>query len=153
MIGNLALIDIVDVVIFFALEYLCYIMFYFMQKIDKDKGNITSSIFLLSLGINLIGLSFLFRVGREVNTSQLVTWSILGGSMAILVGGVFIYYKKTAQISDLRRRYEEIQEVITNLKDKYYKQEISEDDLKSAHSSLLKELTELEVRIKSHDKK
>jgi hypothetical protein len=150
MVVSFGLMDIIDIVIFFILEYLCYIFFYFIQKIDK---NINPSIFILCLGINLIALSFLFRVGNEINVNPFVTISILGGAMAILVGGVFVYYRKISQISDLKKRYNEIQNVITNLKEKYYKQEISEDDLKSVHSEMLKELAELEVKMKELEKK
>lgn len=143
---GLQLIDIVDVIIFFALEYLCYLIFYFIQKVDPGKA-VTPSVFILGLGINLIGLSFLFRIGREVNTSQFVTVSILSGSLAILVGGIFLYYRKSLQVADLRNRHEDVKSIIKNMKDKYYKQEISEDDLKSINATLMKELAEIEVKL------
>jgi hypothetical protein len=154
ILASLQLIDIVDIIIFFALEYLSYILFYFVQKVDPGKG-VTPSIFLLCFGINLIALSFLFRIGREVNASQFVTFSILGGSLAILIGGIFVYYRKTVQIADLRRRQDEILKIIESLKKRYYKQEISEEDLKSVNTQLIKELTEIEVKLKEkkEDKK
>jgi hypothetical protein len=146
ILSGLQLIDIVDILIFFVLEYLCYLVFYFIQKLDPGKA-VTPNLFLLSLGINLIGLSFLFRIGREVNTSNFVTISILSGSMAILVGGMLVYYRKSVQVADLKKRHEEVKSIIKNMKDKYYKQEISEDDLKSVNRGLMKELAEIEVKL------
>lgn len=51
------------------------------------------------------------------------------------------------EISKLRKREEEIKSVITKLKDKYYRQEMSEEDLKNAYSGLLRELAEVEVKL------
>lgn len=151
IVQGLQMIDIMDIVIFFVLEYLAYILFYFVQKIDPGKG-VTPSLFVLCFGINLIALSFLFRVGKEIN-SQLVTFSILGGSMAILLGGVFVYYRKSVQMGDLKKRQEEVLAIIKNLREKYYQQEISEEDLKSINVSLMRELAEIEVKLEGKDNK
>jgi len=144
--SGLQMIDIVYVIIFFTLEYLCYLIFFFIQKVDPEKS-VTAGVFLLSLGINLVGFSFLFRIGSEPNISQFVTISILSGSFAILVGGITLYYRKSIQISDLRKRHEEVKSIIKNMKDKYYKQEISEEDLKTVNTKLMEELAEIEVKL------
>jgi hypothetical protein len=149
--SGLQVIDIVDVVIFFALEYLCYLIFYFIQKVDPERS-VTPSVFLLSLGINLVGFSFLFRIGRESNISQFVTVSILGGSLAILIGGITLYYRKSIQVADLRKRHDEVKSIIKNMKEKYYRQEITEDDLKSINAGLVKELAEIEVMLEGKKK-
>jgi len=147
---QLQMIDIVDIIIFFTLQYLAYILFYFVQRIDPKKG-VTPSLFILCFGINLIGFSFLFRVGKDIN-NQLVTFSILGGSLAILIGGIFVYYRKSVQMADLKKRHDEVTSIIKNLKEKYYKQEISEEDLKSINVHLMKELAEIEVKLEGKDK-
>jgi uncharacterized membrane protein len=151
IIPQLQMIDIVDIIIFFALEYLAYLLFFFIQRIDPGKG-VTPSLFVLCFGINLLALSFLFRVGKEVS-NQLVTFSILGGSIDILFGGVFVYYRKSVQMADLKKRHEEVSAIIKNLKEKYYKQEISEEDLKSVNASLMRELAEIEVKLEGQDNK
>jgi hypothetical protein len=149
--SQLQVIDVVDVIIFFALEYLCYLIFYFIQKVDPERS-VSLSVFILSLGINLLGFSFLFRIGKEANTSEFVTISILGGSIAILVGGIALYYRKSIQIADLRKRHEDVKSIIKNMKEKYYRQEITEDDLKSINAGLVKELAEIEVTLEGRKK-
>lgn len=149
IIPNLQTIDVVDILIFFILEYLAYLLFYFVQKVDPGKS-VTPSLFVLCFGINLVALSFLFRVGKEIS-NQLVTLSILSGALAILLGGVFVYYKKSVQVADLKKRHGEVISIIKKLKEKYYKQEITEEDLKSVNVTLMKELAEIEVKLEGSD--
>ena len=61
-----------------------------------------------------------------------------------------VFYEKGGEIYNLRRREEEIKSVIGKLKDKYYQQELSEEDLKGAYSELLRELAEIEVKLMNH---
>ena len=48
----------------------------------------------------------------------------------------------------MKRKSKEIKEVMNYLKNKYYKQEISAEELKSLYSELMKELAETEVKMK-----
>ena len=55
--------NVANISIFFGLSFSGYIIFYFSQKANPNK--ITASIFILAFGLNIIGLTTLFRVGVE----------------------------------------------------------------------------------------
>lgn len=139
--------DIVNLGVFLGLSLSSYVMLYFSQKASIGK-QVTSSVFTLAIGLNLIGLSSLFRIGIEYTLPvfNLVTSSL--GTVFAFVGVIMVFYERSYKVGDIKKRYDEVKAVISNLKKKYYKQEISEEDLKSVHSSLLKELAELEVKLK-----
>lgn len=142
---------IVNVLIFLSLGLSSYIVFYFSQKFDPYK-QVTVSVFILALGLNLIGLSHLFRIGTATAVQPLITFSALLGALFTFIGFILVFYKKSLQVINLKERYDEVNAIIANLKDKYYKQEISEEDLRTVHSGLLKELAELEVKMKKDAK-
>jgi len=143
---QLGAVDIVNLGVFFGLSISSYVMLYFSQRASLEK-KVTSSVFTLALGLNMIGLSSLFRIGieRVLPFFNIITASL--GTVCALAGVVMVFYERTYKIRDMKGRYEELKAVISNLKEKYYKQEISEEDLKYTHTSLLKELAELEVKL------
>jgi uncharacterized membrane protein len=144
---QLGVADIVNLGVFFGLSISSYIMLYFFQKSSLEK-KVTSSVFTLALGLNLIGLSNLFRIGIEHSLPffNIITASL--GTVCALAGVIMVFYERAYKIKDIQSRYEEVKAMISNLKEKYYKQEISEEDLKSIHAGLLRELAELEVKLK-----
>lgn len=144
---QLGLGDVVNIVVFFGLSFSGYVVFYFSQKISPEK-QVTTAVFTLALGLTLIGLSHLFRIGAVATYYPFFALTALLGALFTFVGAILVFYEKSLQIVDLKKRHDEIKAVIGSLKDKYYKQEISEEDLRAVHSSLLKELTELEVKMK-----
>lgn len=144
---QIQLTDIVNLGVFFGLSISSYIMLYFSQKANLGK-KITPSVFTLALGLNLIGLSSLFRIGIEstLPVFNLITSSL--GTLCAFVGVIMVFYERSYRVGDMKKRYEEVKAIIGNLKEKYYKSEISEEELRTAHVSLLKELAELEVKMK-----
>jgi uncharacterized membrane protein len=144
---QLGAVDIVNLGVFFGLSISSYAMLYFSQKASLEK-RVTSSVFTLALGLNMIGLSSLFRIGIEkfLPIFNIITASL--GTVCSLVGVVMVFYERAYKVKDIKSRYEEVKAIISNLKEKYYKQEISEEDLKSTNASLLRELAELEVKLK-----
>jgi len=144
---QLGAVDIVNLGVFFGLSVSSYVMLYFSQKASLEK-RVTSSVFTLALGLNMIGLSSLFRIGIEkfLPIFNIITASL--GTVCSLVGVVMVFYERAYKVKDIKSRYEEVKAIISNLKEKYYKQEISEEDLKSTNASLLRELAELEVKLK-----
>jgi len=158
MIYQLGLSDVANIGVFFGLCFSGYVVFYFSQKIDPGR-QVTPSIFTLALGLNLIGISHLFRIGSEGALSSFVMLTALLGAVTALFGSVFtfagilvVFHQKSTQITNLKKRYEEIKAIMSNLKKKYYQQEISEEDLRTIHSTLVKELAELEVKMKESDR-
>jgi len=137
--------DLVNLFAFLGLTIVTYTIFYF-TKISNQKG-ISLNLFTLALGINLIGLSHLFRIWLDASTSPLIIITVAAGAVFLSTGVIWVFYEKGMEISNLRRREEEIKSVITRLKNKYYKQELSEEDLKSAYFGLIRELAEIEVKL------
>jgi energy-converting hydrogenase Eha subunit E len=143
--------NIINIVSFAGLSIAAYTSFYFSTRMAPEK-KVTASIFTLSLGINLIGLSNLFRLWEELLQPFLITTTIAIGSILTFIGIISVFREKTIEMETLRKRRNEIQSMITSLKDKYYQLEISEDELRSVHTSLLKELAEIDVRLKKGQK-
>ena len=112
------------------------------------RGSLAS--FVLALGVSFVALSHLLRVGIENLYPSYVLVTSFIGSISTLFGIVLVSYE-IYQITTLRRKYYEIKAVISNLKEKYYKQEISEEELKQSHANLLKELATLEVKLRRNE--
>lgn len=138
--------NLVNLFAFLGLTVATYTVFYFGRAINQGRG-VSFNLFTLALGINLIGLSHLFRIWLDVATSPLIIITVAAGVVFLASGVIWFFYEKGAEISGLKRREEEIKAIITKLKDKYYQQELSEEELKSAYSGLLRELAEIEVRL------
>ena len=147
---QLALSDIVNILIFFSMGISSYVIFYFSQRTNPHE-QVTFSIFILALGLTMIGLSHLFRVGSDSVHPFITISALLGGTFTFFGFGL-VSHQQSLKIINLKRRQEEVRAVITNLKEKYYKQEISEEDLKSMQSILIKELAELEVKMRDKKK-
>ena len=141
--------DVVNLTAFIGLSIATYTIFYLGKMIHPNKG-VGVNLLTLALGVNMIGLSHLFRIWLDVSTSPLVIITVATGTVFLSVGVIWVFYEKSIEMTNLRKREEQIKEVIARLKDKYYQQELSEEDLKSAYSSLLRELAEIEVRITDH---
>ncbi len=143
--------NFVNALAFIGLTISTYTVFYFGRVSAKDKG-VSFSLFTLALGLNLIGLSHLFRVWPELISSPLVSITTGIGSVFLTIGVAWVFYESKTELIVLRKRQEDIKTVISKLKEKYYQQELSEEDLKTAHSQLLKELAEIEVDISGKSK-
>lgn len=140
--------SIVNLILFFGLNFSGYLIFYFSARISPQR-QVSGSIFILSLGLSLVGLSHLFRIGMEVALPvHIMLSSLMGGILLTLAGVGILSYERFIEVANFRKRYEELIKIISNLKKKYYRQEISEEDLRAVYSSLLKELAELEVKLK-----
>lgn len=144
--------DLVNLLAFLGLTVATYTIFYFGRMTNQSKS-VSFNLFTLALGINLIGLSHLFRIWLDASTSPLIIITVASGAVFLSAGVIWVFYEKGMEISNLRKREEDIRAVISRLKDKYYQQELSEEDLKSAYSGLLRELAEIEVRLVNHKSK
>lgn len=140
-------VNIVNFLTFAGLSMSAYIMFYLSKGLDPEK-QVTTNIFLLAIGLNLIGLSHLFRVWSEATLPYFIVVTLFFGTFMTFTGIVTTFYEKRTEARALKRKSKEIKEVMEHLKKKYYKQEISEDELKSLSASLMKELAETEVKMR-----
>lgn len=152
MIFGYSVADLVNLLAFLGLTIATYTIFYFSKTVNQARG-VSVNLFTLALGINLIGLSHLFRIWLDLATSPLIVITVAVGAVFLSVGVIWVFYEKGMELSGLRRREGEIKSIIAKLKDKYYQQELSEGDLKNAYSGLLRELAEIEVRLANHETK
>lgn len=73
--------------------------------------------------------------------------SIVGSVLIIMSIGLMLMQKKMEKTS-LQKRYDDIHLVLENLHQKYFRKEISEDDMRKMNADLEKELAEIEVKLK-----
>ncbi|MBI5871964.1 hypothetical protein HZB88_02665 [archaeon] len=144
--------SLVDLFAFFFLALSSNVVFFLSAEMDPKK-RVTLSVFVLGFGLNLIGLSHLFRIGFEEQIPMFIPSVQLLGTLFMLIGLILSFYHRTFELSALRQRDGEVKDTISTLKRKYYKQEISEEDLRSTYSNLLRELAELEVKLRRTSKK
>lgn len=140
-------VTIVNFLTFLGLSLSAYVIFYLTKGLDPDK-QVTTNIFMLAIGLNLIGLSHLFRVWSEVALPTFIVTTLLLGTLMTFGGIVTTFYEKKIEARSLKRKSKEIKAVISFLKNKYYKQELSAEELKSLYAQLLKELAETEVKMR-----
>ena len=143
--------DFVNLMAFLGLTVATYTIFFFSKLIDQKR--ISVNLFTLALGISLIGLSHLLRIWLDTAESPVILITVATGAAFTATGVIWVLYEHGMEISNLKRRHEEIETIIRKLKDKYYKQEISEKQLEEAYSSLLKEMTEIEVKLSQAKRK
>ena len=146
-----SLINLVNFLAFVGLTIATYTIFYFGKSL-VSKG-VSINLFMLALGVNLVGLSHLFRIVLDTNTNLLILTTVGAGSFFMSTGLIWVFYEKRMEISRLKKREEEINSVISRLKDKYYQQGLSEEDLKASYSDLLRELAEIEVKLAPREPK
>ncbi|MEM7825772.1 MAG: hypothetical protein QW412_02860 [Candidatus Aenigmatarchaeota archaeon] len=131
---------------FVGLSFASLLIFYF-GRLSNPKRQVSVSVFTLCLGLEFIALAHLFRVEIEPLAPNFIIITSLIGVIFTLTGSVSVLYS-AYEISNLKRRYEELKMMITTLREKYFKQEISEEDLKAVYANILKDLTEIEVKLK-----
>ncbi len=144
--------SLVDLFAFFFLALSSNIVFFLSEKMDSRR-KVSFSVFVLGFGLNMIGLSHLFRIGFEEQIPIFIPSVQLIGTLGMLIGLILSFYQKSFEMTALRQRYDEVKDMISTLKRRYYEQKISEEDLRSVHSSLLRELAELEVKLKRKSKR
>jgi hypothetical protein len=132
---------------FIGLSFASLLIFYF-GRLSNPKRQVSLNIFALSLGLEFIALSHLFRVEIEPFAPTFIIITSLIGVILTLLGSVTVLYH-AYEISYLKKRYEELKMMIETLREKYFKQEISEEDLKAVYANILKDLTEIEVKLKT----
>ena len=122
-------------------------------RYQKLKIKLFSPFSLLSLGLIIVAFRSLFLSapnlsGLSVYTSFLVPIVSIVGSFFLTLGVIFLLLEKRVEKAALERRTEEIKAVLENLHQKYFKKELSEEDMRKMNADLEKELAEIEVRLK-----
>lgn len=140
-------------IVFGAFLFIAYVIFYLGRKTHEIKKMKLVWVFL-SLGIVITGSSFLIQIlvaiGRVSEIMGLIFSQvlILAGSSLAFESFIILYLERTDEIYTLQRRQKEILEILKKLKGRYFRKEISEEELKKMYADFIKELTEIEVKLK-----
>jgi uncharacterized membrane protein len=107
----------------------------------------------LSIGLMVVAFRGLFQSIPDVGglgtyTPIIVPMVSILGSLLIVMGIGFILFQKRMEKTSLEKRVAEIKSVLENLHEKYFRKEISEDDMRRMNAELEKELAEIEVKLK-----
>ncbi len=137
----------VNFINFFVFVIAPYVIFYFARESELKK-KISLSVFLVALGLNFIGLSYLVRIILGEVAPQFILGTLSIGALLILASVLNLFYTRALEYEILRKRHKKIKMVIKDLQNKYYKREITEDVLREVYGELLKELAEIEFKLK-----
>lgn len=148
----------IDFAVFYSLILLQIFIIIFGKNVDKER-KLRYNWFLIFVGILLLSLIQLASIALtiEIITENLfsVFKSIfsLSAGISITIGVVSVTIEKILEYSNLKRRYNELQEIILNLKEKFLKGRISRKEFEEIVKDLIKEESEIEVKIKKFEKK
>lgn len=147
-----------DFFIFFSYAIIAAFLVYIGKSINY-KGKVTLPWLILSAGLLFSSLNIMLEAVGEtpgiIMSTKPVLWylfSLIGG-VCLLTGLAMTLLERILNINVLRARESEILDVMEYLKGRYYKKELSEEDLRKLHAKLLEELAEIEVKLKKSKKK
>lgn len=148
---------LINGVTFFSFVFLAGVVIH-LGRSTSSQNKITLPWVNLALGIILIGLGYLTQTSRMVNLEKDLFYfvsflAMMIGSMLTFASFAMLYTQKVDEVNRLSKRENEIKLIMKKLREKYFKREIPEDDLKKMHADLIKELTEIEVRLSEIKKK
>lgn len=148
----------VDLFIFFSYLVMAGFLLYVGKNVSAQK-KITLPWIIVSIGLLFTSLNLFVEIVGAVTEIYViprpVLWYIFNmiGSIALIIGFASIVVERQFEITNLKRRRLEIKDIMDYLKERYYKKEISEEDLRKLYSDLVEQLAEIEVKIKNLDKK
>lgn len=141
----------VNFINFFVFIIAPYAIFYFAREAEINK-DISISAFLVALGLNFIGVSYLVRILLGEIAPQFILGTLSIGALLILASIINLFYTRALESVLLKKRYKKIKSVIADLQKKYYRREVTEDVLREVYGELLKELAEIEIKFKKKSK-
>ena len=130
-----------------------------MGKMASAKKEITLPWIILSAGLLFSSLNLIVEVvGQLTNIYILprpVVWYVFNitGSLLLLIGFIMMMFERMLEIGVLKRRKMEIQDIMNYLKERYYKKELSESELRKLYANMVEQLAEIEVKLKTLEKK
>ena len=153
------LFSIVNLFVFILFIFISIFLLYIGKNINSKK-KITLPWINLSIGIFLIALEHIINPINFPNTPiinlllinlYLVDFTeillIVIGSIITIISFILIYKENSNQILNLNERHEELHNITKKLKQKFMSREIPEEELKKINIGIVKELTEIEVKL------
>lgn len=145
-------------IVFVAFVFIAFMILYLGRKTDPKK-KIKLAWVDLSLGVIMAGITFPIQIGVALGTFTeeigFVTSCILmltGASLAF-TSFLIVYLERIDEINFLKKRQKEITMVMKKLRHRYFRKEISEEQLRKMYADFIKELTEIEVKLKEMGQK
>ncbi len=145
-------VTIINFITFGAFVFLAAVLIYLGRSTDPKK-KITMPWVNLSFGVLLTGVGYLVQAGRLLQyfTEDITIVSsyllILVGALLIFASFSLLYTERTAELNNLKKRHDQIRKIMNRLKQKYFARELPEEDLKKMYSELIREMTEIEVKL------
>lgn len=137
----------VAVFVFVGFSSTSFVLLFFARKIHGRKFSI--SWIVLAIGNVLLGWSYLMILTTEEFVLNAFHVELIVAAMAFVIFGLFsVFREKSAEITSLRNRYNDLEESLDYLRTKFMKREISEEELKELHKDFMKEMAEIEVKLK-----
>jgi len=149
---------IFNIVTFPAFIFLSVVLLYLGRSTNPEK-RITLPWIFMSLGVFLMGVPYLLEIAvfyekiTEITVFAPSYFFILVGAMMTFTSFAALYSQRVNDINSLKKREKELRLIMRGLKERYLKRELSETDLRKMYPDFIKELTEIEVRLKEMERK
>ena len=148
-----------DVALFVDLFILCsYVVmagfFLYVGKTVNVEKKITLPWIVIAIGLLFTSLNlFVEIVGTTTGVYVLprpILWYIFNaiGSVALIAGFASAMAERQLELGILKKRQVEIKDIMQYLKERYYKKELSEEELRKLYADLIHQSAEIEVKIK-----
>ncbi len=144
--------------IFFSYIVMASFLVYVGREVRYDK-KLTLPWIIIAAGLMFISLNLLIEVIGVMSGTYIlprpVLWYVVNliGSFALILGFAALMAERQLELTLLKKRKLEITDLMENLKEQYYKREISEADLRKLYAGLIEQLAQIEVKIKNLEKK
>ncbi len=128
------------------------LIIYMAKRMGFGERSIIPWLFL-SVGVVIVSINHAVNIlsdfGYDISSLLFLTQQdiVLMGSTLVFIGFGLVISDKIIETSMLRRRQDEVKKVMTKLKEKYMRREISEHDLRRIYPKLVERLAELEVKL------
>ncbi len=148
----------IDLFIFFSYIVLTGFLLY-VGKLVSYEHKITLPWIIISIGLLFTSLNLFVEIVGELTEVYIlprpVLWYVFNaiGSIALIAGFAAAMAERQLELGRLKRKQLEIKDIMEYLKERYFKKEISEEDLRRLYADLVQNLAEIEVKIKHLQKK
>lgn len=153
MVEYLSLVIATRFIVFYSIFSLSIFILY-LGKENNPRKKLTFPWVAVFAGVIVSGFIHLINVAELIEIVSmnigfaLESLASISGGLLITGGIAWIVAEKMYEVNLLRKREIEVREILLRLKEMFLARKISEEDLKKIYPELVKELAEIEVRIK-----
>lgn len=146
-----------DLFIFFSYIVMASFLVYVGKQVNYEK-KLTMPWIIIAAGLLFTSLNLLVEMVGVISGVYILPRPVLWyafnviGSVALILGFAALMVEKQLELGLLKKRKLEIADLMDNLKEQYYKREISEADLRKLYAGLVEQLAQIEIKIKGLEK-